>query len=131
MKVAHYPIQGAAEATATVCYNSRVPTSPMPITTRILESPTGEKVYIVVERMRDEDIDGEVVRLRVHSHPPGTPLTATTSNTVVLDETGDQYYLRRRYINTLLDYYDRKWKRMGASQFGSTERERFWSLDNL
>jgi hypothetical protein len=35
------------------------------------------------------------------------------------------------YINLLLDYYDKKWKRVGASQFGSTERERFWLLDQL
>lgn len=98
---------------------------------RMLESPTGDMVYIVVEQMLDDDIDGEVVRLRAHSHPPGTPRTATFSNAVVVDETGNQYDLRRRYINLLLDYYDKKWKRVGASQFGSTERERFWLLDQL
>jgi len=98
---------------------------------RMLEGPAGEMVYIVVEQMLDEDIDGEVVRLRAHAHPPGTPRTATFSNAVVVDETGNQYDLRRRYINLLLDYYDKKWKRMGASQFGSTPRENFWLLDQL
>ena len=98
---------------------------------RMLQSPTGEMVYVIVEQMKDEDIDGELVRLRAHSHPPGTALTATTSNTVVLDETGNQYDLRRRYINLLLDYYDKKWKRVGANMFGSTPREQFWSLENL
>jgi hypothetical protein len=108
-----------------------MPNNPKPITMRMLESPTGDMVYIVVEQMLDDDIDGEVVRLRAHSHPPGTPRTATFSNAVVVDETGNQYDLRRRYINLLLDYYDKKWKRVGASQFGSTERENFWLLDQL
>jgi len=98
---------------------------------RMLESPTGDMVYIIVEQMRDDDVDGELIRLRAHSHPPGTPRTATTSNAVLLDETGNQYDLRRRYINLLLDYYDKKWKRVGASLFGSAERERFWKLDEL
>jgi len=97
----------------------------------MLESPTGDMVYIIVEQMRDDDVDGELIRLRAHSHPPGTPRTATTSNAVLLDETGNQYDLRRRYINLLLDYYDKKWKRVGASLFGSAERERFWKLDEL
>jgi len=108
-----------------------MPNPTSPITMRMLESPTGEMVYIIVEQMRDDEIDGEVVRLRAHSHPPGTARTASFSNAVVVDETGNQYDLRRRYINLLLDYYDKKWKRVSASQFGSTERERFWSLDNL
>jgi hypothetical protein len=97
----------------------------------MLEGPTGEMVYIVVEQMLDEDIDGEVVRLRAHAHPPGAPRTATLSNALVVDETGNQYDLRRRYINLLLDYYDKKWKRTSASQFGSTPRENFWLLDQL
>jgi hypothetical protein len=74
---------------------------------RMLESPTGDMVYIIVEQMRDDDVDGELIRLRAHSHPPGAPRTATTSNAVLLDETGNQYELRRRYINLLLDYYDK------------------------
>jgi hypothetical protein len=97
----------------------------------MLRGPDGEMVYIIVERMTDADIDGEVVRLRAHSHPSGTPKTATFSNAVVVDETGNQYDLRRRYINLLLDYYDKKWTKAGGGQFGSTERERFWSLDSL
>jgi hypothetical protein len=48
-----------------------------------------------------------------------------------IDETGNQYDLRRRYVNLLIDYYDKKWKRVDASQFGSTERENFWLLDQL
>ena len=85
---------------------------------RMLESPTGEMVYIIVEQMRDEEIDGEVVRLRAHSHPPGTPRTATLSNAVVVDETGNQYDLRRRYINLLLDYYDKKSARPSGNGSG-------------
>lgn len=98
---------------------------------RMLESPTGDMVYIIVEQMRDDDVDGELIRLRAHSHTPGTPRTATISKAVLLDETGNQYDLRRRYINLLLDYYDKKWKRVGANLFGSTGRERFWKLDEL
>ena len=98
---------------------------------RMLESPTGEMVYIIVEQMRDDDVDGELLRLRAHAHPPGTPRTATFSNAVVVDETGNQYDLRRRYLNLLLDYYDKKWKRMSANMFGSTPQHQFWSLDNL
>lgn len=98
---------------------------------RMLESPKGEMVYALVEQMRDDDVDGELMRFRVHYHPAGSPRTATMSNNLVLDESGNQYDLRLSFVKFLLDYRDKGWKRMGASTFGSSATEQFWSLEGL
>jgi len=106
-------------------------TPPRPVIARFLESPSGELLYAVVEQMRDDDVQGEMMRFRVHYHPAGAPRTATTSNTVLLDETGNQCDLRLLFVKFLLEKRDAGWKRSGASTFGSSPTEQFWSLENL
>jgi len=105
--------------------------APRPVIARFLENSSGELLYAVVEQMRDDDVHGEVMRFRVHHHAAGTPRTATTSNTVLLDETGNQYDLRLLFVKFLLEKRDAGWKRTGASMFGSSPTEQFWSLENL
>ena len=106
--------------------------TPRPVVMRMLENPSnGEFVYAVVEQMRDDDVHGEVMRFRVHHHAAGTPRTATTSNAFLLDETGKQYDLRLSFVKFLLEKRDAGWKRTGASTFGSSPTEQFWSLENL
>jgi hypothetical protein len=106
-------------------------TAPRPMIARFLESPTGEFVYAVVEQMHEDDVTGEVMRFRVHHHPAGAPRTATTSNTVLLDETGNQYDLRLSFVKFLLKKRDDGWKCTGSSTFGSSPTEQFWSLKDL
>lgn len=114
------------------CYNFPIMTSPTkPVVMRMLENSNGEFLYAIVERMTDPDVDGELMRFRVHYHPPGSPRTATMSDTVVLDETGNQYDLRISFVKFLLDKRDSGWKQTGSSTFGSSPTEKFWSLEDL
>ena len=106
-------------------------TATKPVIARMLENSGGELLYAIVERMTDENVDGELMRFRVHHHPPGTPRTATMSNAIILDETGNQYDLRLSFVKFLLDKRDSGWKRTGATTFGSSPTEQFWSLENL
>ena len=107
-------------------------TAPRPVVMRMLENPTtGEFAYAVIEQMREDDIHGELMRFRVHYHPAGTPRTATTSNTFLVDESGNQYDLRLMWVKFLLDKRDAGWKQTGASTFGSSPIEQFWSLKDL
>ena len=59
---------------------------------RFLEKD-GEMLYLIVEQVNDEDVDGTLLRFRVHRHPNGTARVATTSNDVIWEESGDQYHL--------------------------------------
>jgi hypothetical protein len=43
-------------------------------------------LYVVVERIYDPDVVGELFRLRAHLHPAGASRTATWSNNIVRDE---------------------------------------------
>lgn len=106
-------------------------TATKPVIARMLENSSGEMLYAVVEHMTDENVDGELMRFRVRHHPPGTPRTATMSNAIVLDETGNQYDLRLSFVKFLLDKRDKGWKRTGASTFGSSPTEQLWSLEDL
>lgn len=105
-------------------------TPPTPWVARILEK-NGETLYLIVERVNDEDIHGDLVRFRVHRHPPNSARVADASNVAEVDESGNQYQLRLKYVQYLLDRRDEGWKRVGASKFGSTEAQNYWSLENL
>jgi hypothetical protein len=51
------------------------PRNPNPIISRVLEKG-GEMLYVVVERINEPDIEGELFRLRAHFHPAGSSRTA-------------------------------------------------------
>jgi hypothetical protein len=104
--------------------------NPRPIVTRHLEK-NGETLYVIIERINDPDVAGELCRLRAHLHPCGTPRTATWSNNIVRDETGNKLDLRLSLIKLLLDKRDKKWVRTGASTITSADETDFWRFDTL
>lgn len=104
--------------------------NPSVIISRHLEKD-GEMLYVVLERINDTDVEGELYRLRAHLHPSGTPRTATWCNNVVKDETGNKYDLRLSFIKLLLDKRDEKWVQTGASAVLSASETEFWRFDTL
>jgi hypothetical protein len=104
--------------------------NPSLIITRHLEK-NGEMLYVALERIHDPDVAGELYRLRAHLHPDGTPRTATWSNNVVRDETGDKFDLRLSFIKFLLEKRDEEWKQVAASAVASPTETEFWRLDTL
>ena len=91
----------------------------------------GEMLYLVVEQVNDEDVDGTLLRFRVHRHPQGSPRVAGASNEIIWEESGNQHHLRLAFIKYLLDRRDEGWRRTGATDFGSTPAHQFWSLKDL
>src|SRR5271156_900850 len=107
-----------------------VPRNPSPIISRHLEKK-GELLYAIIERIYEPDVEGELYRLRVHRHPTGTPRTATWSNNIVKDETGNKYDLRLSFIKFLLDKRDEEWRQIGASAVTTPAETEFWRFDTL
>lgn len=104
--------------------------NPSPIISRHLEK-SGELLYVIIERIYEPDVEGELYRLRAHLHLAGAPRTATWSNNIVRDETGNKYDLRLSFIKLLLDKRDEEWRQIGASAVMSPAETEFWRLDNL
>jgi hypothetical protein len=105
--------------------------NPNPIISRVLEK-NGEMLYVVVERINEPDVAGDLFRLRAHFHPVGSPRTAAWSNIIVRDETGDKSDLRLSFIKFLLDKRDEGWKPTGAANLNTLPAEtEFWRLDTL
>jgi hypothetical protein len=88
-------------------------------------------LYVVVERINESNVEGELFRLRAHLHPAGAPQTGTWSNNIVRDETGNKYDLRLSLIKFLLDKRDEEWKLTGASAVTSAAETEFWRFDTL
>lgn len=101
---------------------------PSPIIARHVEKD-GELLYVVLERVNESDVDGELFRLRAHRHPPGSARTATWSNAIVREETGNKYVMRIAFIKFLLEKRDDGWKTVGASSLSSLPESEFWRLD--
>jgi hypothetical protein len=104
--------------------------NPSPIISRHLEKK-GELLYVIIERIYEPEVEGELYRLRVHRHPAGTPRTAAWSNNIVKDETSNKFDLRLSFIKLLLDKRDEKWVQTGASAVTSAAETEFWRFDTL
>jgi len=104
--------------------------NPSPIISRHLEK-NGEMLYVIVERINEPDVEGELLGLRAHFHPAGAPRTATWSNNIVRDETGNKYDLRLSFIKFLLDKRDEKWNQIAGSVVASPAEAEFWRFDTL
>ena len=103
--------------------------NPDPIISRILEKD-GEMLYVVIERLNEPQVHGELFRLRAHFHAIGTPRTAAWSNVFVKDETGNKLDLRLSLVKFLLDKRDDGWKPAGKTSLNAVpEQTDFWSLD--
>jgi hypothetical protein len=103
--------------------------NPDPIISRLLEK-NGEMLYVVVERLNEPEVHGELFRLRAHFHAIGAPRNATWSNVFVRDETGNKYDLRLSFTKFLFDKRDEGWKSVGGANLNTLQAENdFWRLD--
>ena len=106
--------------------------TPSPIVSQILER-NHEVLYIVVERVAEPDVKGDLFRLRAHYHPVGARRLADWSNVIEKDVTGNKCDLRLSFVKFLLDKRDDGWKRKGTASINtlSPVEAEFWRLDTL
>jgi hypothetical protein len=104
--------------------------NPSPIIARHL-TKNDEMLYVVVERLSEPEIVGDLFRLRAHYHPVSSRRTADWSNIIVKDETGNKYELRIALVRFLLERRDDGWEVTSASNLNALPDETdFGRLDN-